>query len=94
MGPPELVVAFFSEFVFKRKFNKNVPIGTDVRTQIYVRDTNNDSEDLTTVPLYLKNNKQTKQSIGIFFAMLHFSIFFLFLFSFCDIVSSLLSLLP
>ncbi|KAG2224882.1 hypothetical protein INT45_010831 [Circinella minor] len=48
VGLPEWVVAFFTECVVKRKFNKNVPIGTDVRTQIYVRDTNNDSEDLTT----------------------------------------------
>ncbi|KAG2214161.1 hypothetical protein INT45_001106, partial [Circinella minor] len=49
VGPPELVVAFFSEFVVKRKFNKNVPIGTDVRTQIYVK-TNEESNLTTTLP--------------------------------------------
>ncbi|KAI9021415.1 hypothetical protein CLU79DRAFT_719449 [Phycomyces nitens] len=35
VGPTELVVVFFTEFVFKRTYKKNISIGSDVRTQIY-----------------------------------------------------------
>ncbi|KAI9020982.1 hypothetical protein CLU79DRAFT_719723 [Phycomyces nitens] len=37
VGPTELVVAFFTEFIFKRTYKKNISIGSDVRTQIYLR---------------------------------------------------------
>ncbi|KAL9538276.1 hypothetical protein MBANPS3_011060 [Mucor bainieri] len=41
IDPPELVIAFFTEFVFKRTYKKYVVIGSDVRTQIYLQDGDN-----------------------------------------------------
>lgn len=47
VGPPELVIAFFKEFVFKRTYTKYVAIGSDVRTQIYLRNDNEPSSSAT-----------------------------------------------
>ena len=37
VGPPEIAIAFFKDFVFKRTYIKYVPISSDIRTQIYIR---------------------------------------------------------
>ncbi|KAG2222130.1 hypothetical protein INT45_007566 [Circinella minor] len=47
VGPPELVIAFFKEFVFKHTYTKYVAIGSDVRTQIYLRNDNEPSSSAT-----------------------------------------------
>ncbi|CEP10970.1 hypothetical protein [Parasitella parasitica] len=36
-GPPEKVVAFLNECVFKKTYTKDVTIGADVRTQVSLR---------------------------------------------------------
>ena len=54
MSLPELIIVFFKEFVFKRTYTNYVPIGSDVRTQIYLR-TDNEPSLSTTLPQYEKN---------------------------------------
>ncbi|KAL7311905.1 hypothetical protein PS15m_009615 [Mucor circinelloides] len=47
VGPTELVLAFFKESVLKRTYRKSISMETDVRTQIALRNDENENSELT-----------------------------------------------
>ncbi|CAO0799095.1 unnamed protein product [Mucor circinelloides] len=61
VGPTEFVLAFFKEPVLKRTYRKSISIETNVRTQIALRNDENEKSELTLLEI-AENAPSSKNS--------------------------------
>ena len=69
VGPTEFVLAFFKESVLKRTYKKSISMETDVRTQIALRNDENENSELTLLEsnMALCEKKASNILIHLFF---------------------------
>ncbi|KAF1804678.1 hypothetical protein V8B55DRAFT_1586480 [Mucor lusitanicus] len=65
VGPTEFVLAFFRDYVMKRTYKKSISMETDVRTQIALRNDDNENDELTLLQT-LSEMKEMSETLTIF----------------------------
>ncbi|CAO0794213.1 unnamed protein product [Mucor circinelloides] len=71
VGPTEFVLAFFKESVLKRTYKKSISMETDVRTQIDLRNDENEKSELSylKLPRMLLSRMAVRKSLMFHWAL-------------------------